>query len=193
MHALLICTSTILVAVSSLIYARSIITASTRPHRTTRFVLLLITVLSTAALLDSGGAAFILAFVSMVQALGLFILSLKRGMGGWSKLDMGCLIIALFGILLWQISGNPMIGLWASIIADTVGMIPAFVKTHRQPETEDWRFFAIDTVAGCLSLAALTTWTIYSMSYPIYIVLINAAMAWLILVRQKRSRRSSTL
>lgn len=179
---ILIVISTILVLTSPLVYIHSIINGETRPHRTTRFVLLVITLLSTAALWQTKGAAFWLALASLVQALIVFILSIKKGMGGWSRVDIGCLIIALVGIVLWQTSGQPAIGLLASIVADVVGMVPALIKTYKLPHTEDWRFFAMDTAAGVLSTFALTSYTIYTLSYPLYIVVINAAMVALILI-----------
>lgn len=178
--------STILVLSSPLVYIRSILRGISKPHRTTRFVLLIITGLSTAALWDAKGAAFWLALASFIQALLIFILSIKRGMGGWAKIDIACLIIALIGIVLWQTSGQPAVGLFASIIADYVGMVPALIKTYKHPNTEDWRFYAMDTIAGMLSILALEIYTLYTLSYPIYIVLINAAMVAIILLRQNR-------
>lgn len=180
MHSILIIISTILVLVSPLVYIHSILYGTTKPHRTTRFVLLVITSLSTATLWEARDAAFYLAFASAVQALLVFALSIKRGMGGWSKTDIVCLLIALGGIVLWQVSDRPLLGLLASLVADYVGMIPAIIKTYKLPHTEDWRFFAIDTVAGFISIAALSSFTLYSLSFPIYIVLINALMVALI-------------
>lgn len=186
MHAILIALSTSLVLFSSTIYAYSIVKGQTRPHRTTRFVLLVITLLSTAALWRGSAAAFILALTSMIQALGLFLLSIKKGMGGWSKVDISCLIIAMIGVVFWQLSGQPLVGLLASIIADTTGMIPAIIKTYKHPHTEQWQFFGIDTIAGTLSLLALSSFTVYTVSYPLYIILINALMTGLILLRSKQ-------
>lgn len=184
-HAL-IAISTILVLISPVVYIHSIIKGPTRPHRTTRFVLLLITILSALSLASAHKeAAFWLALASAIQCLAVFLFSLKKGIGGWAPLDIICLCIALVGIVLWQTSGKPVVGLYASIIADLVGYIPAFVKTYKWPKTEDWKFFAIDTVAAVLSIMALTTYTAYSLGYPVYIFLGNAFMVGLIFARRK--------
>ncbi len=185
MTQILILMSTLLVLISPVVYIRSILEGKTKPHRTTRFVLLVITALTTWSLLDSHySAGFWLALASTLQALVVFALSLKRGYGGWSRLDLICLAIAAIGIMVWQVSGHPIIGLYASILADYIGCVPTFVKTYKLPFTEIKLFYAMDTVAGILSLAALNTYTAYTLSYPIYIVLVNFATFVLIVWRQ---------
>ncbi len=186
MRQTLIVISTVLVLASPVVYINSILHGQTHPHRTTRFVLMVITVLSALSLFaGTKGAAFWLAFASAVQGTVIFILSLKRGMGGWAKLDIICLAIALTGVILWQSSGRPIIGLYASIIADFVGCVPMLVKTYKLPETENWMFFAMDTIASILTLAALSSFTLYTLGYPIYIFLINGATVMLILTRRQ--------
>lgn len=192
MNELLIILSTLLVLTSPLVYIHSIVKGETRPHRTTRLVLMIITVLSTAALWEAKGAAFWLALASAIQGTAIFLLSIKKGIGGWSKVDIVCLLIAFAGIVLWQTSGEPAVALLASIVADYVGMVPAFIKTYKLPHTEDWRFFAMDTVAGILTIMATTTFTAYTLSYPIYIVLVNGIMVALIVVRGKALRGVSS-
>lgn len=188
-HTTLIVASSVLVLISPLIYARSILRGQTRPHRTTRLTIALITILSTVTLLaQHDRVAVWLAAASAVQGIGIFILSIKWGMGGWSRVDIICLCIALAGIIAWQSTNDPLLGLYFSIIADFVGMIPALVKTYALPHTENVWFFALDTVAGILTLVAVTAFTAQQISYPIYIVLINAVMVGLILSRSRKSR-----
>jgi hypothetical protein len=186
MRNILIVISTVLVLLSPLVYIRSIVRGQTRPHRTTRLVLLLICILSTLALFDSHySAAFWLSAASLVQAILVFVLSLYRGYGGYSKLDIVCLVIAVSGLIWWQVTDRPLVGLMAAITADMVGAIPMLVKTYKLPHTENWQFFAMDTFSGMLSLLALTSYTIYTASYPVYIVLINGLTAYFIVWRKR--------
>jgi hypothetical protein len=188
-HTALIVASSVLVLVSPLVYARSIIQGITKPHRTTRITIALITVLSTATLLaQHDRVAVWLAAASALQGLGIFILSIKWGMGGWSRVDIACLCIALLGIIAWQSTSDPLLGLYFSIAADFVGMVPALLKTYALPHTENVWFFALDTIAGVLTLAAVSAFTPQQASYPIYIAVINAAMVILILYRGRRLR-----
>lgn len=182
MKSTFIIISSVLALISPIVYTKAILQGDARPHRTTRLVLLIITTLTTASLFAQGNhVAIWLAGVSALQSLIIFIVSLKHGMGGWSKVDISCLLIALLGISLWQITKNPVIALYFAIGADITGMIPAIIKTYRQPETEIWTFFILDTFAGGFSLLALTNWTIQEFSYPFYIMIINFFMVLLIL------------
>lgn len=184
--SIFILVSTVLALISPIVYSIAILKGEAKPHRTTRFVLLLITSLTTASLFAQGNnVAIYLAGVSTFQSIIVFILSIKHGMGGWSKPDIICLIFALIGIVIWQITKNPVIALYFAISADFIGMIPAIVKTYHFPETEVWSFFALDVFAAIFNLLALKKWTIEEFSYPIYIMLINLVMVFLILVYPK--------
>jgi hypothetical protein len=181
--------SAILALVSPLIYARAILRGDARPHRTTRFVLLLITILTFASLLaQHNHQAIWLAGASAIQAVFIFGLSIKHGMGGKDKSDVICLIIALIGIVLWRITKQPVLALYFAILADFTGMIPALIKTYRRPETEIWSYFAIDIVAGLLTLIASKEWTVQAVSYGLYIMVINMLMVGIILFGQGKQR-----
>lgn len=178
---ILIFTSSVLALVSPIVYARAVLRGEAKPHRTTRLVLLIITSLATASLIASGNrVAIYLAGVSTFQSIIVFILSIKYGMGGWEKSDIGCLVIAMTGIFFWQITKDPKIGLYFSILADFVGMIPTIIKTYKNPETEIWLFFGMDSLAGFLNILAIKNWTVSEVIFPVYIMMINLVMVILI-------------
>ncbi|MBI3577257.1 hypothetical protein HY086_04430 [Candidatus Gottesmanbacteria bacterium] len=182
MQNIFIAISSLLALISPLVYSQAILQGKSKPHRTTRLVLLLITALTTASLFaQHDRVAIWLAAVSTLQSILIFFLSLKYGMGGWAKTDLICLAIALLGILLWKTTDNPTLALYAAIAADFTGMVPALLKTYRFPKTEVWSFFLLDTLAGGFSFLALERWTLHEASYPIYILLINLAMVFLII------------
>jgi hypothetical protein len=105
--------------------------------------------------------------------MATFVISIKRGVGGWARLDIFCLVVAIFGVALWQLSSSPEIALMASIFADFIGCVPTIIKTYRLPKSEDWRCYAMDMVAGVISLAAVKDFSLLSVSFPIYIFLVN--------------------
>lgn len=182
MKAVFIGISSLLALISPLVYSRAILKGEAKPHRTTRFVLLLITALTTASLFaQQDTVAIWLAGVSTIQSIIIFVLSIKHGMGGWSKIDLLCLIIALSGIVLWKTTSSPTLALYFAIAADFTGMIPALIKTYHFPKTEIWTFYALDVAAALFSLFALSSWTLHEFSYPLYIMIINFAMVLLIL------------
>jgi len=118
--------------------------------------LLFIAVITTASLFAQHDTVAIwLAGASALQAILLFGLSIKYGMGGWAKTDIACLIIAFIGIAFWQTTKNPSLALYASILSDFTGMIPALIKTYKYPKTEVWSFFLLDVFAAAFSLMAI--------------------------------------
>jgi hypothetical protein len=185
---LIIC-STMFALFSPIFYTLSILKWESKPHRTTRFVVLSITFLSFASLLaQHNTVAIFLAWVSVLQSILIFILCIKYGMGWWAKTDIICLVIAGIGILVWKLTSNPVMWLLASILADFVGYLPALIKTYKFPETETWVFYILDVLAGLFTLLAITNFTYQETSYPIYILAINLVMVIFIL-RPKISKR----
>ncbi|MBU3978085.1 hypothetical protein KKE68_00090 [Patescibacteria group bacterium] len=182
--------SSLLAFISPLIYAKAILKGQAKPHRTTRFVLLIITSLATASLFAQHDTVAVwLAGVSALQSILLFGLSIKHGMGGWAKTDILCLLIALAGIVIWQTTKDPSLALYASIAADFTGMLPAIIKTYKYPHTEIWSFFLLDVFAAIFSLLAVKAWTVQEFSYPLYIMIINSIMV-LLIIRPKPTRKS---
>lgn len=182
MKTLFIVVSSLLALISPVIYARAILKGEAKPHRTTRFVLLLITGLATASLFaQHDNVAIWLAGISTLQAILIFSLSIKHGMGGWGKADLICLAVAFLGIVLWQTTADPSLALYCSIGADFAGMVPALIKTYRLPETEIWQFYLLDVFAAFFSLLALSVWDVQNFSYQVYIFGINLVMVFLVL------------
>lgn len=182
-RSILIVISTLLAIISPIVYGRAILKGKAKPHRTTRLVLLIITSLSTISLLAQGDRVAVwLAGVSTFQSIIVFILSVKYGMGGWSRSDIVSLVIALLGIFLWKTTNSPAVALFASIAADFTGMVPTLIKTFYLPKTEVWYFNALDTVAGILTMAAVKSLTAAEIAYPFYIFVINFAMTLLIII-----------
>ena len=189
-HGGLIVVSSLMALISPIVYAKAIFRGDAVPHRTTRVILLINTVLATTSLYAQGDTVAIwLAVVSTIQSIFIFILSLKYGTGGWAKLDLACLGIAAIGMILWKSTNNPSVALYSAIMADFVGMVPTIVKTYRKPKSEIWQFFAIDTVVGLLSLLAVTKWTMAAVSYPFYIMMINMVVALLVVRPQGKPRQ----
>jgi hypothetical protein len=184
--------SILLPLLSPIPYILSILRGEAKPHRTTRLVILATTVLTTLSLIiQHDNTAIWLSLVSTIQAIIIFTLSIKYGMGGWSRRDITCLAIAGIGILAWQTTHNPAMAVYFSVLADFIGMLPTIIKTYHYPHTELWYFFAIDTLAGICNLLAMKQYTIQAVIFPLYIVCINGAIA--ILALRNRNVKNSHL
>ncbi|MBD3280000.1 hypothetical protein GF389_00565 [Candidatus Dojkabacteria bacterium] len=182
MQTILIGLSTILGLLAALVYAWAILRGQARPHRTTRVVLLVIGSVSFLSLLAQGDQVAVwLAGGAFLFSVVIFILSLKYGMGGWAKIDILSLIIAIVGIVLWQITNDPILALYLSIGADLAGMVPAMVKTYHLPKTESAPVFFLFAVASLLNILAVESWTVEEIAFPGYLLVVNLVMVGLIL------------
>ncbi len=182
MHAILIAISVLIVIYANIVYSIAILKGEARPHRTTRFVVLLIELLTVSTLYAQGNTtAIYLSGIYTICSLVLFGLSIKYGMGGWEKSDLICLGIAVLGIVMWKLTNNPFLGLCFSILADFAGCVPALIKTYKHPETEVWTFYGIGLLAIVINMMAIEHWTISEVIYPVYVAIINILMMYFIL------------
>jgi len=157
-------------------YVLSIFRGKTKPHRTTRVVLLIVSIVNFIGTLaaHARGGILLLAILFLARSLLLAILSLSKGVGGTTKLDIWCASIAVLGIVAWQLSGS---GIWAlvfAIVADAVAYIPAILKTWRLPKSEAPLLYILEGVAAIL--AVVHDGLLLSTIFQLYIIISCAAM-----------------
>jgi hypothetical protein len=180
MRVVLIVLSTIFELTGTTIYMVSIARGNTKPHRMTRFIVFTILSLNFASIMAAHGnfGAKLYAGLSFGHGTVLFAMSMWRGLGGTAKLDFGCLAIAAIGILGWKLTGNALVGVWFSILADIAAYVPAFVKTWRRPETESHWLYTLSIFAAGLGLIAYPLGAVSI--FQIYIVLCSSTMVFII-------------
>jgi len=182
-QSILIILGTLLPLISSFVYVRSILRGRSKPQRMTRLLMVVISGLALAALLADGYSPGVwLAGASFAQAILVWALSFRYGMGGKDRLDITCLVLCVCGAVLWYSTGESLVGLWAAIATDFIAVLPSLAKTIRLPHTESWPFYALDTVASaCIMLA--TPLLFREQAYPAYLLLINllfVLVIWLV-------------
>lgn len=128
----------------------------TKPHRITRLVLLFVLALNFAGVIAAHGNFGAILYGGIICAFGIafFLLSLRNGMGGTTVFDWTCFVIAMAGVVGWQITGNAVLGILLAGLADLVAYIPAFIKTWKHPRTESPWLYILSGLAAILSTAA---------------------------------------
>ena len=91
----------------------------------------------------------------------ILLLSLKGGDMKFTRLDVGCVAVALVGIVVWRMFAidNPAFSVVANVGALIMGTIPTIMKSLTNPESEDlltWKIFATGGICGVLAIPALT-------------------------------------
>lgn len=112
-------------------------------------------------------------------------------MGGWDPIDILCLIIAILGIILWKITSNPALALYATVLADMAGMIPSLIKTYRFPDTEYWLSYLLDILAVAFTIMAIQNGGFNEYIYPAYLLVVNTIMQ-IFMFRKELFKSSST-
>ena len=152
----------------------------------TRFLILVFSAIYVISLFVQGDRnAIWLALVSLISTLVIFLLSIKKGMGGFAKLDIIVLVIVVFSIIVWKITNNPVLGLTMSLVADLTSYIPTFVKVWKFPETEEWKFYASVVLANFLNLLSISNYTFSKIILQSYLLGVNATIILIIVFRER--------
>lgn len=161
----------ILSLISPVFYTKSMLAGKAKPHRVTRLVVWLASVVGLLAVLGSPNVAgIIFAGIFFARATYLLIVSLIYGVGGASKLDIWCLTVAVLALALYGVTGNGLLAVAFGILADLIGYIPTFVKTWKNPKSEDPLFFGIEALASLFAVFAI--WELrVDILFPVYFVL----------------------
>jgi len=155
-----------------------------RPHRVMWGVVALLNVIGFANQYAAGARNSLWLFgAGSLMTAAIFFASLKNGVGGYAKLDIFALIIATAGIILWQVFDSPLLSVLANALVAVVALVPAFIKAHKFPETEN----GIAYIGGLIgsSLAAISVGKIEFtlLLLPVTSTLLQVYMVYLLYVR----------
>jgi hypothetical protein len=181
--------STVVGLITPIIGIRAVLRGEYKPHRITRLVLLIVTVLFVTTLFaQNDRTALFLALAQVVGSIGIFILSFKYGVGGTSKMDAVVFIGAMASLVIWKTTNDPALGLYASILTDIIGFSPTIVKAWKDHKTEDWKFYGCDVLASFFNLLALKSLLLNEIVFPIYIFVINLLITSILIYKNSKDK-----
>lgn len=168
-------------------YILSILRKETKPNRATFAIWSMVNVVILLSYLASGARDTIwVAFVYTICQLIVLLLSLKYGVGGFTKLDIICLASAALGICLWILTKQPTTALYISIFVEILGFIPTIKKSYLYPKTESSFAWVIFFLASSLNLFAITSFKFEIIVYPIYNFIFDGTVMFLLVFPQIR-------
>ena len=151
-------------------YLRAIIKGQTKPSAAswwTWSLLAIITITSSWSAGASWGVLFLPLWLCFSQLL-VAILSIKRGDNNWDLLNKMCVGGALLGVVLWWVTGQPLIALGISIVADLLASIPNFRHVWKNPEQENRTGWTLGWGSSVLEIFAVTQWTLAESGWAVY-------------------------
>ena len=157
---------------------------STKPHRVTRLVVWVASLTGLIAVLNSSSSTGkLFAVIFFIRATYLLGMSLKYGVGGRSRRDILCLALSLIGIVL-AFASYGLIGVMFAVLADIIGYVPAYIKTYKDPSSEEPYFYILEALAATVALIGIGKFKV-DVIMPVYFVVSNITM--LGFIRRKKS------
>ena len=140
-----------------------------KPQRATWLIWSAVAILLLRGLIASGEREMI--WVPWAYACGssfIFLLSLRYGVGGWSKLDIACISGAALSLIVWKILGSPTVPVLINLFVDLLGFLPTFKKSWEDPKSERNIGWVLFTLGNLLNFGSVTTWNPLGTLYMVY-------------------------
>lgn len=174
-------------------YYRDIFRGTTKPHVFSWLVWGLLTGIAFFAQLTSGaGSGAWVTGSTAFLCLTIAALALVRGERHITKTDWLCFGGALLGLLLWQLTDNPLLAVLLVTATDALAYIPTFRKSYLRPFEETLSTYIVSTIKFILGLIALNAYTPTTWLYPAALVLMNGAFVLMVIIRRQTLRTAST-
>jgi len=163
-------------------YIRDILRGTTKPNIVSWMTWTLLTGIATIAEISAHDyKTAIFTFSATLETLSIVLLGLRYGYAKYSKFDAICQIASLSGFLFWWLFSSPAAAVIAVVIIDFIGALPTVRHSYLAPAEETWSAFALACAGGIFVILALNSFNWASLTYPIYVVIINAAIVGTIL------------
>lgn len=185
-HAFLGILAGVIAFLAYVLYIVAIVRGSTKPSRTTWWIWSILGIIVGISYFLSGAEHTIwVPLGEVVGPLIIALLSLKYGVGGWSPIDKFAIFGSIVSLILWGISGSPLVGLVAGLSIDFLAVIPTAVKTYYRPEEEDRFAWSLTGLGNFLNLFAVEKWVFAIAVYPVYAAIIDGVVLALLFRKKK--------
>ena len=174
------------------LYIRDIVRGSIKPHPFSWLGWALLDVVIYAAQITGGGGpgSWVTGIAAAVNTL-IALLSLKRGEKRVTWSDWVCFIGAICGIVLWQLTADPLGAVIIVSLVNFVAFIPTFRKAYVRPQEESINVFAFDIVKFMLGIAALGVLSPTTALFPASALISNVLFISMILSRRAQLSRTA--
>ncbi len=177
--------SVVLAIIGYIPYYRNILRGHTKPHPFTWFGFALLNGITfVAQVVTGGGAGAWVTLVTTFGTLGIFFLSITKGEKDITRFDMICFVGALFSIVAWKLTNNPLSAVVIVVIADVLTFLPTYRKAYLRPHQETATLYLMSTIKYVVSIFALTTFTLTTALFPIAIALANFFIVVILVTRR---------
>lgn len=187
MKNILLIAASIITVASVIPYLRDILRGTTKPNIVSWITWTLLTAIATVAEFAAHEYTTAIFTSSAVVETGLVVaLGIKYGHTKYTRFDIACQVGALLGFVLWWLFNSPALAVVAVVSIDLIGALPTIRHSWLQPGEETWPAYALAGLGGLLALFALTAYNWTSLTYAVYIVLVNLMISSILIVKGRR-------
>ncbi len=171
--------SGILSVSSAVPYIRDILRGGdTRPNAVSWFLWTVLQSIILVATLKAGASwsIVIVIFITINTTIVTILALIGYGYRKYGWLDAVCFVLAVVAIILWQLTGQPVLAILLAIFADLFASVPTLVKTYHDPRSENvagWFLIMLAALIGGFSTEIFNT---ANLAYPIYVFFMNGAI-----------------
>jgi len=171
-------------------YFSSIFRGDTKPHLFTWLVYFIVDIIVFAAqVLNNAGPGAWVTFTGLIGTFLVAVVSLRYGEKHITKTDWISFIAALFAIVLWRLTGDPLLSVVIAAVINFLAMAPTFRKAYAKPYEESLSVWLADTVRYMLAIIALATLSLTTALFPAALVIGDTLLILMILIRRRQSDR----
>ncbi len=143
--------------------------------------------IGTAAAFSSGvtWATLPVFFVGFCPFL-VFLSSFANKDAYWqlTRFDYTCGALSILALMLWYMTNDANIAIIFAIASDFAAGLPTLIKSWKFPETETAIAYAVTLFSALTSFLVIKQWMFASYAFPLYLVLMNAAITFAIIRRR---------
>lgn len=167
-------------------YYRNVLLGKTKPHTFSWLVwTIIVGIIAVGQFSDGGGVgAWVTAFTELA-IVGILLLSFWKGEKNITRLDWVSFGAALFAIVPWIVTKDPLISVVLATMIDTSAFIPTLRKTLVKPHEETISTFFLSGIKFVFSIIALQHYSVVTLLFPAWTACINIGFATIIFVKRK--------
>lgn len=148
--------SGLLIITASIPYMIDIVRGRTKPQRMAWVIFLTLSAISFFAQITEGATGSLwFALVMFVQAIMIFFLTMKFGVGGHSKIDIISLLLSLLILAVWGLTQSAALAIICTVSVNTIGKVLVAIKCYKQPNTEYLPTWVISFMASTLAVISV--------------------------------------
>jgi len=166
-------------------YVISIYLGSVRPQRTTWLIWSVLTSIAFFSQMGSGATtSLVFAGMSAINCAIIYLISLKRGVGGWGRADRWSLSAAAVGLVLWYITDEPFTATLISTGVDAAGYLLTLRKAWDTPHSENATAYLLSGTSAVLAIASEPQIILQAVFFTSYIVVTNTLTTLILIIRR---------